>query len=297
MTLASLVLLAINVSMGLIVLALGLRASFADALYLLRRPELLLRSVLAMNVIMAIFAGIVAVLFNLHPAVKLTLAALALSPVPPILPAKQEKAGGSAVYVVALLMTMAALAIVVVPVGVELFTMVFGGDVTVPLGKITSVVLISIIAPLVIGLVIRYLAPALAQRAVRPISIIGTILLIAALVPALAKLWPSLMAMVGNGTLAALALFTLVGLAVGHLLGGPQPAERTVLALATGTRHPGVALAIAAAAAPNESGIIAVVLWHLVVGAIVSTPYVSWRRHGGAALAVLGPSAKSGPRR
>lgn len=296
MTLAALVPLAIKGSMGLIVLSLGLHATFADAFYLLRRPELLLRSFLAMNVVMAIFAGIVAVLFDLHPAVKLTLAALALSPVPPILPTKQEKAGGSAVYVVSLLVTMAALAIVVVPVGIALFTMVFGGQGAVPLGKITSVVLTSVILPLAIGLFIRYLAPAFAARVERPVSIVATILLFATLLPLLVKLWPSLMTMVGNGTLAALALFTLVGLIVGHWLGGPEPKERTVLALATGTRHPGVALAIAAAAQPNEAGIIAVIIWHLLVGAFVSTPYVRWRRHGGAALAALSPSAKPGPR-
>jgi BASS family bile acid:Na+ symporter len=53
--------------------------------------------------------------------------------------------------------------------------------------------------------------------------------------------------------------------------------NRTVLALATGTRHPGVALAIAATTLPNEKAVLAVVLWHLVVGGIVSAPYARWR--------------------
>src|SRR5690606_41821850 len=62
--------------------------------------------------------------------------------------------------------------------------------------------------------------------------------------PVLIRVWPLLIEMIGNGTLAVLALFTLVGVAVGHLLGGPDPNNRTVLALASGTRHPGVALAV-----------------------------------------------------
>jgi BASS family bile acid:Na+ symporter len=91
--------------------------------------------------------------------------------------------------------------------------------------------------------------------------------------------------MVGNGTLLAVALFTIVGIAIGHLLGGPVADNRTVLALATGTRHPGVALAIAAATFPSEKAVLAVVLWHLVVGGIVSAPYARWRtrEHANAA--------------
>ncbi|RVD53736.1 hypothetical protein EN746_08400 [Mesorhizobium sp. M8A.F.Ca.ET.023.02.2.1] len=51
-----------------------------------------------------------------------------------------------------------------------------------------------------------------------------------------------------------------------------------MLALATGTRHPAVAMAIASLNFPDEKAALAVMLWHLVIGAIVSIPYVRWRR-------------------
>jgi BASS family bile acid:Na+ symporter len=56
-----------------------------------------------------------------------------------------------------------------------------------------------------------------------------------------------MISLVGNGTILALGAFTLAGLAAGHLLGGPNRDDCTVLALATASRHPGVALAIASA--------------------------------------------------
>jgi BASS family bile acid:Na+ symporter len=106
-----------------------------------------------------------------------------------------------------------------------------------------------------------------------------------ACVPILFGAWGLIVSMVGNGTLLILAIFTLVGVAVGHLLGGPDPANRTVLALATGTRHPGVALAIAGATFPDQKAVVAIVVWHLIVGGIVSGPYAKWRQrmHAGAA--------------
>ncbi|RWQ15776.1 Na+-dependent transporter [Mesorhizobium sp.] len=277
MTIAQLIPMAINLSMALMVLALGLRASWADAASLMRQPGLLVRSVLSMNVIMAVVALIMAGLLDLHPAVKIALVALALSPVPPILPGKQTKAGGTTSYTASLLATMAVLSIVIVPLGMALISQVFGLGVSVTSGKIASIVFIGILVPLAIGILIRQFAPILAAKIDRPLSLFATVLLIAAFVPVPVKIWPQLMEMVGNGTLIALMVFALIGVAVGHLLGGPLPDNRTVLALATSARHPGVAMAIAASAFPEERAVIAVVLWHLIVSAVVCIPYVKRR--------------------
>ena len=124
---------------------------------------------------------------------------------------------------------------------------------------------------------VRQLAPEFAERIARAVSIAGTALLVLACIPILFGAWGLIVSMVANGTLLILAIFTLVGVAVGDLLGGPDAADRTALALATGTRHPGVALAIAGATFPDEKAVVAIVLWHLVVGGIVSGPYVKWR--------------------
>jgi BASS family bile acid:Na+ symporter len=76
-----------------------------------------------------------------------------------------------------------------------------------------------------------------------------------------------------------IAVFVLAGLAIGHLLGGPDPDQRTVLALSTATRHPGVALAIVGANFPGEKAALAAILLCLIWGTILSIPYVRWRRH------------------
>ena len=95
MDLATLIPLALKTSIVFIVFGLALNASLDDALYLFRRPRELVRSLLSMNVIMPLFAAAIAVIFGLHPAVKIALLVLAVSPVPPILPKKEIKAGGA----------------------------------------------------------------------------------------------------------------------------------------------------------------------------------------------------------
>jgi BASS family bile acid:Na+ symporter len=278
MTVAQAILLALNLSMGIIVLSLGLHARLGDIAYLMRRPGLLVRSVVAMNVIMPLLAAAAVAALKLNPAIEIAIIALALSPVPPILPPKQTKAGGDASYVIALLVATAVIAIVLVPLGVYLLSKTFGVTASVPSAKIASVVLMTVIAPLLVGMIVRALAPDFAQKIAGPASLIGAVLLVVAFVPVLLGQWRLIISMVGNGTLLVLAAFTLVGVVVGHLLGGPEAANRSVLALATGTRHPGVALAIASATFPAAKGVLAVVLWHLVVSGIVSGPYVKWRQ-------------------
>jgi bile acid:Na+ symporter, BASS family len=90
-------------------------------------------------------------------------------------------------------------------------------------------------------------------------------------------MWPALVAQIGDFTLLAIVVFVVAGLAVGHWLGGPHPDDRTVLALSTATRHPGVAVAIAQVNAPDDHSIAAAVLLAFLVGTIVSVPYVKWR--------------------
>src|SRR5262245_66230581 len=64
MDLATLVMWAIQASVCLIVFSLGLGSTQEDALYLLRRPRLLVRSLLSMNVVMPLVAAGLAAVFN-----------------------------------------------------------------------------------------------------------------------------------------------------------------------------------------------------------------------------------------
>jgi BASS family bile acid:Na+ symporter len=74
-----------------------------------------------------------------------------------------------------------------------------------------------------------------------------------------------------------MTIFTLAGLGIGHVLGGPDPDHSVDLALSTACRHPAIALTIATTNFPNER-FGAIILLYLLVNAIVGIPYVKWQR-------------------
>jgi BASS family bile acid:Na+ symporter len=75
----------------------------------------------------------------------------------------------------------------------------------------------------------------------------------------------------------AIVLVTALALAVGHLLGGPEPATRTATAICSAARNPGLALLVATL---NHAppAITATALAYLLIAAVTLTPYVLWRK-------------------
>ncbi len=85
--------------------------------------------------------------------------------------------------------------------------------------------------------------------------------------------------LIGDGTLLSLSAFALVGFVVGHLLGGPDSANRPTLALASASRPPAVALGIAHANFPDEKLAAPAVVLYLLVSGVVSVVYLNWAKH------------------
>jgi len=283
MSVAQLVKIAILLSVMLIVLGFSLLATWRDATSLFRNPSQLLRSLLAMNVLLPLFAAISVALVVLRPPVAIALITLSVSPVPPFLPKKQLKLVAHREYVYGLLGASSLLSIVLAPMTVALIGLVFSREASIAPAAIARVIALTVLVPFVLGLIIQRRVPTFAVRASPVASKTGIALLVAAIVPVLITMWSAMISLIGDGTLLAIIAFIVVGLAVGHLLGGPDPDDRAVLALATATRHPGVALVIAAGISPGEKLVAPALMLYLLVSAIASAPYIMWRKRQHAA--------------
>jgi len=264
------------VSVLLLVFAIGARASWQDATYLFRRPGELVRAVLAINILMPLFAVGLILLFDFSPPVKIALVAMAVSPIPPLLPSKLMKSGGTVSYSVGLLIAAGILSIITVPVSMEILERVFNLPLQMTASSVASTVAIGILIPTALGLLAHHFVPALAERVSPIISKVAGIGLLASLLAILISTAPAIWTLIGNGTGIAFALFAIAGLAIGHFLGGPVPENRVALAISTASRHPGIAIGIASINFPNEKLVLASILLYLVVNAIVSIPYLSW---------------------
>lgn len=282
---AQIVKLALAASLMLVVFGLGLRATFADATFLLRTmfhaPHRLLRAIAAMYVVVPVVAVAIALAFDLPRPVKLALVAMAVSPVPPILPGKLLKFGGDEGPTFGLLFTISLLSIVLVPLAVELLGWIFRTDVHIGPDVIARIVATSILAPLIVGMLLRRFAPGLAATLAPWAQKIGTVLLLLGVIAVLVAVFPAMRALVGDGTLVAFTAVALVAIAAGHLLGGPGHDDRTVLGISAAMRHPGVAIAVAHAAYPDEKLAPAAVLMFLLVGVVLTSIYgkLRMRKH------------------
>ena len=272
-----LVLLALQASVFCIVFGFGLKTTAEDLLSLLRRPLVLARSLVAVFVLMPLVAILLSRLFDLRPMVEIALMALAISPVPPLLPQRHSQAGGAAHHALGLVAIFSLSAIVTVPLALEILERAFAVPLSMTPVAVARVVLISSLLPLAAGMLVRATMPRLEPAIEKVVRLIAGVLFPAAVLALIAFTAPAMWALIGHATIIAIVIFVVAGLAIGHAMGGRDADHSRVLALATAYRHPALAVSIAAANFPGERFGGAIVLY-LLIGLIVGLPYIVWQR-------------------
>ena len=271
---------AFGITIFLAVLVEGVVVSRADVGYVFSKPRRLVRTILAMNVLGPIVAIIVCRLFALHPAVIVALVTLSMTPVGALFPqgmlglVRPERGA----HAHGLFVATTLLSVVLTPLAIEAINVLYGEDLHLSPVTVASVAVGALLLPLCIGVVIgRFFSsrPA-AKRWVPAIQQASGRLFLLCLVGFAILGWSRMALIIRDGTLPAIAIISMCGLAVGHLLGGPDEDDRTVLAFATVSRHPGVAVAIAALTGEPLAPI--GVLLAVVVNEVAVVPYRWWRQ-------------------
>ena len=272
MTMALLVLL--KATVALIIFAIGMDSTPRDATRLLQNPRLLLRSLLAMYVLVPLVALALVTLLTLQPGVEIGLLVLAVSAGAPLLPRKLMGIGDGG-YAFSLVVFSSILAVVIVPAWIAVLGPHFGAPPTLTPLVVAWVLAKSFFLPLIAGMLVRWWFPSFAARfAARATAIAGVVLMLAALA-LLGLNWEIVLHIKWAGVLTLAALIVLA-LAIGHLLGGPAEDDRTALAIACATRHIGVAVMVATSLpGPRTIVILAV---YITTSLVISLPYLRWRR-------------------
>lgn len=264
-------------SILLLVFALGARATFADATSLVRElfrpPHWLLRALAAMYVVVPAAAVGMSLVLDLPRPIRVGLLAIAVAPIPPILPRRQLESGGSPGHVIGLLVAVSLSAIVQVPLMVEVIGRVFGREASFGAGRVAGVIGMTILVPLAAGLVLRWLTPRRAGQVAPWASRVGTALLAVAVIAILVKAGPAMMSLMRGEAMLAIVGMAAVAIGAGHWLGGPSPSDRVILAFAAAMRHPGLALAVATANLPEEPRMLAAILLYVLVALVLTSLY------------------------
>jgi BASS family bile acid:Na+ symporter len=272
-----LVLLGLQVSVFCTVFGFGLATTVSDLLYVIRRPRLLARSLIAMFVVMPAVAIGLAAAFDFKHVVEVALVALSISPVPPLLPQREGQAGARGPYALGLMAVLALLSILLVPTALGILRGIVHHPLEMSSLAVARVVFETALAPLSAGMIVRTLLPGMTVRLGRLVNRVAWTLLTLGVGALLTANLGAMKALLGNGTLVAMTIFIATSLAVGHLFGGPNPEQSAVLALSNACRHPAIAVSIASANFADEQ-FGATVLLYVVMNVILCIPYILWQR-------------------
>jgi BASS family bile acid:Na+ symporter len=284
----------VGVVIPLASLVTGLRAVTVDPLWLLKRRALLLRSLLAILVVVPV--GTVLFLLALHssPLVNtgLMVSILAVGIGPPAAFKRTGAAEAKVEYEVELNVILLILSIAFIPAAVALLGAYLHLPFRLSPSSVAGLVFTRALIPLAAGVLVARLLPRVAGPLARvggPIVQIGLLVLVAVAVAATGR---SLLEL-GGRTWAICAAVALGALIVGHLCGGSDRAERRVLASFSAMRFPGLALLIASVS-PLRKQVVPVVLAYALCSLVLVALYdaVSSRRARVVAPAVPVPAPR-----
>jgi BASS family bile acid:Na+ symporter len=263
-------------------LTIGVNQSPGHLISLWQQPALLFRSLLAVVVLVPAVVFALLWFFDLSPAVATGLAILAAAPGAPLTTKRSEIAAADPVYTTSLQLALALLAVLVTPLILAIFYAAFSLtieavspiEVAKQIGKVTFL-------PVIIGLSLQHFAPKLVATISKPLNILATVLLalLVLAVTVVIVMAPELRAglNVGGPALVAILIIAIAAVAIGHLLGGDNPARRGGLAVASVARNIGLALYILGLTDSGQE-VAPTVLVFLLVGLAVAVPYSLWIR-------------------
>lgn len=254
---------------------LGIAIVPVEFRWAMERPGLMLKALFSVLVCVPAIVWIVARAFGLPRTVEIGMMLMAIAPGAPVALRRSLDAGGHRAFAPALQIALAVSAIVTMPLWIAALDVYYAGDASIEPGHLARQVFFAQLLPLGLGMLVRRLMPGLALRFEPRLHKLGSLLLMGLLVLALIDIYQTVLG-AGLRVAGAVVAVTLLALATGHALGGPEPATRTATAISSAARNAGLALLVATInnAAP---GIVATVLAYLVLSAFTIVPYVVWR--------------------
>ena len=282
----------VQVTVFIIMLGMGLNLSLRELVSLWDRPGLMVRSLLAVVVLIPLTLMVLSPLLirmGITGGAGMALVVLAACPGAPLLTTRAATAGGDFVYATGIQLGSSFLAIVATPVVLYFFSLPYPEThQTIHPMAVVKVVAFVQLLPMGIGLAIRFLreslAGTLARWAVRLSKIFLLVLVLILLVASF-----SLILTIGWADILSIVLFTAAVLATGHFLGAAEPALRSALAVGCIARHVGLALGITTIN-KQMGNVVPFLIAYMILGSVVAIPYSVWMKKQVAKGEVVRPS-------
>ena len=279
MSVNKLINLAVTITLIEMMVTIGLGVTFGEVWRVARNGRLVAKATIANYLLAPAAAVAVMFLFHVEPLVAAGLLIAAVCPGAPYGPPFTAMAKGDEPVAVGLMVILAGSSAIVAPLLLFILLPVVAGsgDLKVDAAKIVTTLLLSQLAPLCVGLLLRQRRPALAERLKKPAARLGAVLNLIVFAVILVVQFDLLrhIRLTGfAGMLLLVAAFTMIG----WLLGGPDASNRKAMALSTGIRNVGVGLVIATGSFPGTSAVTVALAFAIFQTIVLALAALAWGR-------------------
>jgi BASS family bile acid:Na+ symporter len=244
-----------------------------------RRPVQLFRDLLAILILVPAWVLALVLILPVTPLVRagLVIATLAVGIGPMASMKRMGPAAPTAREALELNIVVLVISLAFVPLAFALLAALFHRALVLDVRAVAKVVLVKALIPLLLGLGAARLFPRFSASKGPMLMKIVNILLLVLVAIALLVSWRRMIAIGGVGWIVCAAAVA-GSLVIGHLLGGPDPSSRSVVAAASVMRFPALALALASATYAGRR-LMPVVLAYIILALLSVTLYgaiVGW---------------------
>ncbi len=223
-------------------LAMGLSLTVPMIIEPLRNVRLVLFALLANFVLVPLLAYAITLVLPLQQSLQIGLVVLATAAGAPFLPKLVQGANGNVALGVGLMVLLMVTTIIYVPLVLPLLL----PGVSVNAWDIAKSLIVLMLIPLAIGLLVKSHSSETADHWHPFFAKVSSVALLVLLVVAVGLNLSSIISLIGSLGLLALLLFIFGSFIIGYLLGGGDPATRTVLGLGTAQRNVSAAIVVTA---------------------------------------------------
>jgi len=225
-----------------VMVSIGLEVTFAGLVAVIRKRQLLAKTLVGNFVVMPVLAILIARMLPLSRNVEVGLLLLAAAPGALFAINFTTKMKGSVPTAAALLLLLIGLSLVVTPPLIQI-TLHLEKQVTVNYGRVMLTLLFLVALPSFAGRAVRLWAPSVAQAIQKPVSVCASISFVLVAILTMTLKSAATKKLGGYGVLA-LVLLIVGGMFVGWVLGGPDAGTRRVLVVTTSMRNVALCLEI-----------------------------------------------------
>ncbi len=221
-------------------LAMGMSLMIAQILDPLKHMRLVILALLANFVLVPLWAYVIALVLPLEQSLQIGLILLATAAGAPFLPQLVKGAKGDIAFGVGMMVLLMVITIFYLPIVLPLL---LPGVSINPWDIATSLIVLMLI-PLALGLLFKSHSPDSAERWQPVMNKISSVAILVLLVVGLGLNISNIISLIGSYGLLALLLFIIGCLLIGMLLGGRDPAVRSVMGLGTAQRNVSAAILV-----------------------------------------------------